>query len=321
MTDIPSSPLPESSSIQRPRLPWVAALFSLLMPGVGHAYCGRLARGLAVGVLYGVAIPAVLGLLAYLGPASTVLFGFLMMAATVGIVLLAAVDAFRLARRTRRDYQPKAYNSPGIYLLLGLLIQGSSIGYALHVRSSLFEAFRVPAASEYPTIVPGDRILVNKTTYRQAVPGRGDTVLFKPPNENWRGHYVKRVVALAGDTVEIKAGSLYVNGEKLPREEIPSSDVDSTPLEANGRVLEGRFFRETNGNHKYTIFLAAVDNETVPDSPPVTIPPYHCFVLGDNRNCSRDSRSFGPIPYAAITGRADYIYWPADKWSRFGALR
>ena len=165
MADVTSSTLSVPSPIARPRLPWLAALLSLLMPGVGHAYCGKLTRGLAFGLLYGFAIPAILGLLAYLGPASTVLFGFLMVAATIGVVVVATVDACRLARRTRRDYAPKACNSPGIYLLLGLLIQGSNVGYALHVRSSLFEAFRIPAASEYPTIIPGDRILVAKITY------------------------------------------------------------------------------------------------------------------------------------------------------------
>ncbi|UCD49579.1 MAG: signal peptidase I [Phycisphaerales bacterium] len=298
----------------------MAALLSLLMPGVGHAYCGNLARGLAVGLLYGVAIPAVLGLLAYYGPASTVLFGFFMVAATIGVVVAATVDAGRLARRTRPDYQPKVYNRPSIYLLLGVLIQGSSIGYALHVRGSLFEAFRVPAASEYPNIVPEDRILVDKTAYRQTAPSRGDTVLFKPPNENWHGHYIKRVVAVAGDTVEMKDGDLYVNGEKLPRRAIARSDINAAPVEVNGQVLEGDFFLEENGRRKYTIFLAAAESQAALDYAAVVVPAHHCFVLGDNRNRSRDSRHFGPISYATIAGRADYVYWPADTWMRFGSL-
>lgn len=309
-----------TSSNGKKRHAWLAAVLSLLMPGVGQAYCGKLRRGLVFGLLYAVGIPAVLGLLAYFGPASTVLFGFLMVAATFGTVAAAVVDSCRLAYRTKTDYELKAYNSAGVYVLLGLLIQGSSIGYALHVRSSLFEAFRVPAASTYPAIVPNDRILVDKAAYRKADPQRGDLVLFKPPNENWRIHYIKRVVALPGDTVQLRDGLLYINDKELPRGSVSPSAVNAPEVSIHGRVLEGEFFEETNGNSKYTIFLAPNDDAAV-NSDPVIIPDYHCFVLGDNRNYSLDSRHFGPIPYAAIRGRADYVYWPAGTWSRLGRLR
>ena len=85
MTDV-------TSPIEKTRHAWLAALLSLLMPGVGHAYCDRLTRGLVFGLLYGVAIPAGLGLLAYFGPASTVLFGFLMIFASLGVVVAAAAE-------------------------------------------------------------------------------------------------------------------------------------------------------------------------------------------------------------------------------------
>ena len=174
------------------------------MPGVGHVYCGKLVRGLVFGILYGLAIPGALGLLAYIGPAPTVLFGLLAVAAAFGVVAVAVVDAYRLAVKTRLDYERKAYNRPAVYLLIGLMIQGSSIGYGLHVRASLFEAFRVPAASMFPTIGLNDRILGNKTAYRRADPQRGDIILFHPPAGNWRNTYIKRIVALGGDTVEIR---------------------------------------------------------------------------------------------------------------------
>jgi len=307
-------------SNKRRRHAWLATLLSVLMPGMGHAYCGRLMRGLAFGLLYGVAIPAILGLLAYFGPASTILFGFLMVAASLGVVVAAAFDSYRLARRTKTDYQLKAYNCPGIYVLLGLLIQGSSIGYALHIRSSLFEAFRVPAASMYPAIVPNDRILVDKIAYRKADPQRGDLVIFKPPDRNWRIHYIKRVVALAGDTVEMREGFLYVNGRELPLSKIAPSAVKAPEVRVDGQVLEGEFFEETNGDSIYTIFRAPPNHNAAPNSGVATIPDYHCFVLGDNRNFSLDSRYFGPIPYAAVEGRVDYVYWPAGAWSRLGRL-
>lgn len=301
------------------RQPWLAVALSILMPGVGHAYCGKLRRGLVLGLCYAIGIPVVLGMLAWASPASTVTFGLLMALAAFGVVIGAAVDSYRLARRTRSDYELKAYNDPGVYILLGLLIQGSCFGYALHIRSSLFQAFRVPSMSEFPTIVPNDRLLVDRIAYRRTDPQRGDTVLFRPPNEDWRTYYIKRIVAIEGDTVAMKDGALYVNGERLAVRKIdkPSSAGHVT---VDGRTLQGEFFEETNGGARYRIFLTTPEQNAVRDLPETVVPQQHCFVLGDNRNRSRDSRHFGPIPYAVIEGRADYIYWPADRWSRFGRI-
>lgn len=303
------------------RFAWLAVGLSILMPGVGHVYCGKLSRGLVYGLLYGVAIPVVLGLLAYVGPTSTALLGLLMVAATLGIVAVAAADSYRLARRTRPDYKSKAYNHPAVYILLGLMIQGSCLGYTLHVRSSLFEAFRVPSASLYPTIIPNDRILVDKTAYRKTDPEIGDTVLFKPPDGNWRIHYVKRIVALAGDTVAIRNGCLCINGEELPRREIGPGEIQFGISDGSPRVVKGMIYEETNSGATYRILSAPARDGTAQNFDEITVPPYHCFVLGDNRSASLDSRHFGPLPYGAIKGRADYLYWPADRWSRFGRLR
>ena len=187
-------------------------------------------------------------------------------------------------------------------------------------RGSLFEAFRVPAASEYPNIVPDDRILANKTAYRKADPEVGDVVLFRPPTESWRIHYIKRIVALGGETVEIKDGVLYVNDKPLPRRQIGSGSTQIRGQNGSAQTLSGEVFAETNGSETYKIFLTTAPPKTAKDFPKTTVPPHHCFVLGDNRNCSLDSRHFGPIPYAAIEARVDYIYWPVDTWARFGRL-
>jgi signal peptidase I len=293
------------------RFTWLAAILSVLMPGVGHVYCGKLLRGLIFGLVYGVAIPIALGLIAYVSPASTVSFGLLLIAATAGVVILAAADSYLAARRTQAGYEMRSYNCLGVYILLGLLVQGGCLGYTLYVRSTLFEAFRVPSASEYPAIHPGDRILVDKTAYRKLDPQRGDVVLFRSPDSNWRTYYIKRIVAVAGDTVEMKDGILRVNGRELSRREVP----------LDGRIAEGKAFEETNGDRAYLTFRSAATGTAVRDFNEVRVPPNHCFVLGDNRDNSLDSRTFGPLPCATLVGRADYIYWPADAWSRFGRLR
>jgi signal peptidase I len=236
--------------------------------------------------------------------------------AVLGVTIVATIDAYRIAAKTKPDYPLKPYNNPVAYLLIGLMIVGSSIGYGLHIRSSLFEAFRVPAASMYPTIGVNDRLLVDKTAYRKADPQRSDIVIFHPPTGEWRYHYIKRIVALGGDTVSMRNGDLYVNGQRLSRTQV-SADAEQRIA---GRTPTGMVYRENNGSTPYQIFLAADTSQGHSDFEEITVAEHHCFVLGDNRCESFDSRQFGPIPYAVIEGRVDYVYWPAHTWSRFGRL-
>jgi signal peptidase I len=298
------------------RLPWLAALLSFITVGLGQVYAGRLVRGLLFSAAFSGVISVAILFLAFAGPVPTVTFGLLAAMASLGLTLAGAWDAYWIAARTGPDYDLKAYNQPVVYLLLGLLVMGNGLGFSLHVRSSLFEAFRVSAASMRPTIGVNDRILVDKTAYRYAEPQRGDIVVFHPPTGEWRNHYIKRVIAVGGDTVSMKNGDLYINGQPLSRERVspdaPGQNAEPAP--------QAEVYREQNGTARYRILLAAGVAQNQLDFAEITVPEHHCFVLGDNRGESTDSRQFGPIPYAAIVGRVDYIYWPAHDWSRFGRL-
>jgi signal peptidase I len=240
---------------------------------------------------------------------------------TLFVWLFAIIDSWRVAQRIRGPYVLKDYNRWYVYVILLLMTTGSSTQIALYVRARLLEAFWVPAASSYPTIVPGDRFLANKLAYKSSDPQRGDLVVFINP-ENRSVNYVKRVVALGGDTVRIKDRELYINGHKLERHKLPDSVLDGIRIEIRGKMLKGDVYEEINGDARYEIFLAQTPYEkALPDFAKITVPQYHCFVLGDNRSYSQDSRHFGPIPLATIIGRADYLYWPAKDWSRFGRLQ
>ncbi len=244
-----------------------------------------------------------------------------MLAAGGTVQLIAIVDSVFLANRTGTDYQLKDCSSPLVYTLLVLIVTGGCIGSAMYLRDQLLEAFRVPQASCYPTILPDDRILANKSAYRSSDPKRGDlVVLIYPENRHW--NYIKRVVALAGDTVEIRDGRLYINGQELPRRKLPASALKNIGIEVNGQRLEGEAFEETNGEARHRIFMARgpVD-QTTDNFAKITVPEHHCFILGDNRNLSRDSRHFGPVHLGLIKGRADYIYFPSQDWSRFGKIQ
>ena len=144
------------------------------------------------------------------------------------------------------------------------------------VRPFIVEAYYVPSGSMEPTLMPGDRVLAAKFYYRFFKPQRGDLVVFSDPGIP-RETLVKRVVGLPGDTVAIKDGILYINGE--PKKE-PYVDH---------RLTDSTFFG------------------------PVRVPRGHVFVMGDNRTNSVDSRSFGPVPQGDLLGKVFLRFWPLDR--------
>jgi len=298
---------------------WLAVLLSLILPGLGQVYCGRLKRGLILNFLNILPLPIIIGLFSLSDSPMLIQVVIALVLAGGMVQLTAIIDSAFLAKRSA-GYQLKDYNSPVVYALLILIVTGGGIGSALYLRDQGLEAFRVPTASCYPAIVPNDRILVNKNAYNRTDPQRGDLVVHICPSDRHL-NYIKRIVAVAGDTVEIKDGQLYVNSQKLVRRKLPESALDNIRITVEGQQFEGEVFEETNGNAKYNIFLAEPPHDkTIGDFEKITVPEHHCFVLGDNRNNSRDSRHFGPVPLATIKGRADYIYWPAMNWSHFGKI-
>jgi len=296
---------------------WIAVLLSLIMPGLGQIYCGKLARGLVFTFLNLLPLPVTIGLFA-MSTSSLLMPAVIAMILLAGLIqLMAIIDSAFLANNAK-EYVLKDYNKPVVYVLLLALITTGSVGSAFYLREQLLEAFRVPVASNYPTILPGDRFIANKIAYKSIDPKRGDLIVFANP-EDRRINYIKRVVAVAGETVEIKNSELYVNDQKLPRQKLPQSTLDDIRIQVGEKPLEGDVYDETNGSAKYKIFMA--ERKTPGDFAKITVPKHHCFVLGDNRNLSKDSRHFGPILLATVKGRADYLYFPAKDWSRFGKIR
>ncbi|MHC4594759.1 MAG: signal peptidase I [Planctomycetota bacterium] len=303
------------------RRPWLAVVLSLIMAGLGHIYCGRFVKGLVLALLSCIFIPVLFGTLSVSHSSVRITIIIISLFASLAVWLIAIIDSWYTAKHTTADYMLKDYNRWYVYVLLMLMGTGGSTQIAFNVRSTALEAFRVPVASNYPTIVPNDRFLANKLAYKHSDPKRGDLIVFINP-ENRLINYIKRVVAVAGDTVEIKDSQLYINDEKLQRQMLAQSTLDNIRIKVRGTLLEGDVFYEANGEAKYTIFLAkSPDDKASPGFAKITVPEHHCFVLGDNRNLSHDSRHFGTIPLALIKGRAEYLYCPAKDWSRFGRIR
>ncbi|MGH2485602.1 MAG: signal peptidase I, partial [Ktedonobacterales bacterium] len=210
-------------------------------------------------------------------------------------------------------FQSMDYNHPLIYALFILVGLTYPAGALYFIRSSVFEAFAMPTASEAPTLFRGDRFLVNKTTYQRRFVRRGEVVVSRVPSEPGV-YWARRVIALPGDTVEVKDNEVFVNGQQLPREPVPRGS-----LGAAAHVVKGELFEETNAGRRYRIHFAT-DTKRLPDYPKAKVPNGMCFVLGDNRNNSRDSRTMGFVALGDVLGEVQYRYWPAVTWTRFGVL-
>jgi signal peptidase I len=277
----------------------ISVFLSLLAPGCGHVHEGRVLEGLAfAGGTVAVGMLGTVAVLASPGLARVALFG-----ATGGwaaVWIAAAVSAASLTpSRAASEISPDEDHARALqpatrayFKVLLAVLTAASVGmWALAVRERVAEVFRVPSRSMMPAIAPGDRVIVDKTAYRTGPVRRGDIVVFVNPNERQQT-YVKRVVALPGDVVELRGDDVLVNGIALPHE--PSGQ------EADGAHM----LRETNDGVHYLIRIAAwrQDGDTAALGP-TRVPNGACFVLGDDRRRSVDSRDVGPIPLADIVGR------------------
>ena len=308
----------ETINTKNRRQPTAAVVLSLIMPGLGHVYCGRIVKGLILALLAGISGPICLTALHMDSTPGRIAIIAISLLASLAISLIAVIDSYYLAKHSKANYALKDYNRWYLYILLIVMSTGGSIETAFYVREKYLEAFWIATSSMYPTMFLGDRVLANKITYKKSDPKKGDIVAFPGPG-NRQQTFIKRVVALEGDTVEIRDGELYVNGEKLKRNKLADS-----PLATLKPKMQGEVFYEFNGQAKYKIIMVPPNQGkklSSMDFQQITVPKYHCFVLGDNRNRSKDSRAFGSIPLATIKGRADYLYYPAKDWSRFGSLK
>ncbi len=173
---------------------------------------------------------------------------------------------------------PRSERSENIWLE-GLKTIGLSIVLALGIRTFVAEARYIPSGSMLPTLQINDRLIVDKVSYRFETPQRGDVVVFNPTDEllrqNFKDAFIKRVIGLPGETVEVLNGRVYVNGKAL--------------------------------NEDY------VADRPEYQWGPQRVPDGSYLVLGDNRNQSYDSHYWGFVPREKIIGRAVVRFWPLDR--------
>jgi signal peptidase I len=299
-----------SAAVNRPRNPWIAGILALLFGTVGQVYCGHLRRAISLCLILNMLCLVVFALLTYVPYGRVALILSVVLA--LGCWLLIVVDAVRLARlgqSFRRWYQCW-WCYIGYYALTTLL------GYAAAgaIRSGLSEAFLVPTGSMANTVLPGDQFLVDKLAYRIGPIRRGDIIAFMVDGQmvapqyralaetpGVRQTYIKRIIGIPGDTIEIRDEKVFRNGEAIDEPyanfsgELPPRDVAPQ----------------------------------LRDTPEQLVPEGQYFLLGDNRRQSYDSRFAGCVDQALIIGKARMIYWSSEmpdppqpngglRWERMG---
>ncbi len=211
---------------------------------------------------------------------------------------------------------------------------------ALFIRSVAFEPYNIPSSSMVPTLLVGDYLFISKYPYGyskhsfpfslpiipkgrvfEKTPQRGDVAIFKEPVHN-SVDYIKRVIGLPGDTVQMKEGRLYINEKQVPRTYLSSETYTNEKKETH----LFKKYAETLPNGVTHFIYELSDDLQQDNTPPIFVPDGYYFMMGDNRDNSYDSRFFGLVPAENLEGRAEFIFYSTNgngnfyefwKWSDF----
>ena len=199
---------------------------------------------------------------------------------------------------------------------------------ALIIRSLFLQPFYIPSSSMEPNLLVGDRLFVTKYSYGYSkhsfpfspaifngrlffdTPERGDVVVFKTPADN-RTDYIKRLIGLPGDRIQFIDHNLYINNTEI----LKSKKLSNSKIYCGQRNININFFEEIlpNGKKHNTVYLK---NSSYKNSDEFIVPENHYFFLGDNRDCSKDSRFLSSVGYVHkdnLVGKAQFIFFSSDR--------
>jgi signal peptidase I len=257
------------------RKPIVAAILSSLAPGLGQLYNGQIIKGI-IFLLSLILLPIIMFRLglhhSFYGLAIILLIFMFLLLFIIG-------EAFYAATK-KKEFILKGYNKWYIYLLIILLINSTVLIPTNYLSKVLrFSAFKMPTASMVPTLHVGDHLIANLKYFRKYKVQRQGLVMLQSPQDPAK-IFIKRIIAFEGEKIEIKSKQVYIN------------DV---PLQEGYKI------------HLDSDFHPGRDNYG-----PAVVPSDRCFVLGDNRDKSIDSRHWDSVPLKNIKGKPLYIYWAQD---------
>lgn len=273
------------------RKTWIVILvFLVTSPVFGMLYLGRWLWTL-IYLLLGSAIIYLTESVWQIGPFSPLGVVLIFIFSLIGLI-----HGFILSRSKTEIPATKAIIG-NVFALLGFAILACGIFFF----GFIFHPFAMSASSMLPTLNAGDYILADKTAYQGRKPVFGDVVVFWSPRLG--NYFVKRIVGLPGDRVQMKRGELYINDKKVSRKVLPPFEYEQREVEVIGEYRpDGRLYRTLN----------LMNGSIVDDTDEYQVPEHQYFVLGDNRDNSSDSRlqdQIGFVDAADIFGRVTHIYW------------
>ncbi len=275
----------------KPRKWWIAGLLSLLEPGLGQIYNGQARKGLIILALPLLLLPAMVwclnssNIMIYLGVYAVL---------AVAYYIIVVADAVLTAKKFKNEYRLKKYNKLAAYIGIVVIVVLLNTMLSAYIKSNYVQAYKLPAASMEPTLLIGDHVLADRHLAARN-PKRGDIIIFEYPQDP-KKDFVKRVVAIGGDIVEIRDKELFVNKKPAKETYVAHKEAEVIPADQNPRDNFG----------------------------PVTVPAGSYFVMGDNRDRSYDSRFWGFVEKSRIKGTVKNIYWSWDRtngavrWNRIG---
>ncbi len=272
------------------RIPIIAATLSFFASGLGQLYNGQILKGIAFFLAF-----SLIQIILCLTGLQYQFYGLVaILIVSICLWLFIIGEAFFVAKR-KREIALKGYNKWYIYLLIILLVNSTYIipsdfianiaGEVLGIRS-----YKIPTGSMEPTLSIGDCLIAGSKYFKKNELQRGDLVIFLYPEDPTKD-FLKRVIALEGETIEIKNKKVYINDKPIPEEY--KTHIDSQIRSRDDKFYYRDIIRDNYG--------------------PVVVPPGQCFVMGDNRDNSQDSRYYGFIPLGNLKGKPLYIYWAKDK--------
>ncbi len=286
--------------------PWLAVFLSNLFPGLGQFYTRQKIKGLAL-------------LIAALVLLATEDRYFPLFLIWVPVYFFSMKDAFDSAGKMNGTQDRFLGQERSLLVFVLIMIVLHAVPYDGIIKTNIVKAYNIPSGSMAPTLKVGDRILVDQSSEARGSVKRGDVVVFKYP-VNPEKNFIKRVVGMGGDKVQIIDGNLYLDDQIVattPVESAPDAEQIRTP--AYDKVM---FYEEQFEQVRFRIQLRY--DRSQKNEGPWLVPVDALFVLGDNRDNSQDSRFFGFVPRSNIEGKALKIYWSWDAaaarvaWERIG---
>lgn len=298
---------------QQPRRAWLAGLLSLLLPGLGQLYNGDMNKAAWFTLAFVILSTVILSAASLLLPPQWTIDALVLVVMAIGILWLVSIATAINDARHKQASMKQAWQGWGSYLLVFISISMLILpAITQHIRTHYVESFRVPSNSMEPNVIAGDMLFADK---RYNCPGcqgkvqRGDVAIFHYPNDRSQ-YYIKRIIGLPGDRIQIDGHNVMVNNQSLA----------VSRQQKQGLWVVG----ERTSNKEWVTIWRKNKNALL--NIDLIVPNGEVFVLGDNRANSNDSRFFGTIPLHDVVAKARQIWLSYNRklgglqWERSGKI-